>query len=37
MRMMKVKAKISGCFPSLADIKRFASLRGFIATARKRG
>jgi transposase len=37
MRMMKVKAKISGCFRSLAGAKRFATLRGFIATARKRG
>ena len=35
--MMKVKAKISGCFRSLAGAKRFATLRGFIATARKRG
>jgi transposase len=37
MRMMKVKAKISGCFRSLAGAKRFATLRGFISTARKRG
>jgi transposase len=37
MRMMKVKAKISGCFRSLAGAQRFAILRGFIATARKRG
>jgi transposase len=37
MRMMKVKAKISGCFRSLAGAKRFATLRGFIDTARKRG
>jgi len=37
LRMMKVKAKISGCFRSLAGAKRFATLRGFIATARKRG
>ena len=37
MRMMKVKAKISGCFRSLAGAKRFAILRGFIDTARKRG
>jgi len=37
MRMMKVKAKISGCFRSLAGAQRFATLRGFIATARKRG
>ncbi len=36
MRMMKVKAKISGCFRSLAGAKRFAILRGFIDTARKR-
>ncbi len=36
MRMMKVKAKISGCFRSLAGAKRFAILRGFISTARKR-
>jgi transposase len=36
MRMMKVKAKISGCFRSLAGAKRFATLRGFISTARKR-
>jgi transposase len=37
MRMMKVKAKVSGCFRSLAGAKRFATLRGFISTARKRG
>src|SRR5664279_2516118 len=37
MRMMKVKAKISGCFRSLAGAKRSATLRGFISTARKRG
>jgi len=37
MRMMKVKAKISGCFRSLGGAKRFATLRGFIDTARKRG
>lgn len=37
MRVMKVKAKISGCFRSLAGARRFATLRGFIATARKRG
>jgi transposase len=37
MRMMKVKAKISGCFRSLAGAQRFATLRGFIDTARKRG
>jgi transposase len=37
IRMMKVKAKISGCFRSLAGAQRFATLRGFIGTARKRG
>ena len=37
MRMMKVKAKISGCFRSLAGARRFATLRGFIDTTRKRG
>ena len=37
LRMMKVKAKISGCFRSLAGAQRFATLRGFIGTARKRG
>jgi hypothetical protein len=37
MRMMKVKAKISGCFRSLPGPKRFATPRGFIDTARKRG
>ncbi len=37
LRMMKVKAKISGCFRSLDGARRFATLRGFIDTARKRG
>ena len=29
--------KISGCFRSLAGAQRFATVRGFIDTARKRG
>jgi transposase len=37
IRMAKVKMKISGCFRSLAGAQRFATVRGFIDTARKRG
>jgi len=37
IRMTKVKMKISGCFRALAGAERFATVRGFTDTARKRG
>jgi len=37
LRMMKVKMKISGSFPTLAGAQIFASLRSVVSTARKHG
>src|SRR3974390_1522204 len=36
-RMMKVKQKISGCFRCIAGATDFATIRSFIATAKKQG
>jgi transposase len=37
LRMAKTKQKISGTFRSLEGARTFATLRGFISTARKQG
>ncbi len=37
LRMMKVKMKISGAFPTPEGAQAFADLRSVIATARKQG
>jgi transposase len=37
LRMMKVKAKISGCFRTLQGAAEFACLRSIVSTARKQG
>jgi transposase len=36
-RMMKVKQKISGGFCCIADATDFATIRSFMATAKKQG
>ena len=37
VRMVKTKAKVSGAFRTDAGAKQFASIRGFISSARKQG
>jgi len=37
VRMIKVKGKISGCFRTMNGAQRFAIIRGFISTVRKKG
>ena len=37
LRMMKVKMKISGAFPTMAGARTFVCLRSVISTARKQG
>jgi transposase len=37
IRVAKIKMKVSGCFRSVWGAKAFATLRGYIATARKNG
>jgi hypothetical protein len=37
LRMMKTKQKISGTFRSLGGARMFATIRGFVSTARKQG